>query len=259
MLIVPSIKHCLYTCSNSNRFCQRRCEIHAQSCCNCLSGSNEKLDQFLKAFYGCYKDGTGGDIDGKIDYRWFAGLYFALRIVMLALYAFTPDWVFQLVLQQITCIGMLLAFLIFRPYKNDLYNKLDAIFFGILAVLCSLSIQNYYSSVAEAKMPLWTFVIQYILFPIPLVYLTTYIAFWTLCKLHSKCKSKLKLVRNSEDNDLHDILEIADSKQAEIENSPHLFAPQKNDLTRPLLTNEQMPSLDSTPRTNSEGNTPNQD
>ena len=245
MLIVPSIKHCLYKIrSNSNKY---QCNVHSNKPSRCLKGGNEKVDQFLKAFYGCYKDGTGGDIDGKIDYRWFAGLYFILRVVMLALYAFPSNWVIQIVSQQITCILTLLTILIFRPYKNDLYNKVDAIFFGILSLLCSLSLQNYYSSVVETELPIWTFAIQYILFSVPLLYIIAYIIFWIIRKVYNKYKRTV----SSEDNDLCDILETADSKQAEIEINPYPLALLKSDSSQALLTNEQRPSLDFSPSTNS--------
>ena len=69
----------------------------------------------------------------------------------------------------------------------------------------------------------------------------------------------LKRYNHSEDSGLHNILETADSRQAEIEISPCLLASQKDDLTQPLLPNEEMTSLDSSSSINLKGNTPNQD
>ena len=234
VLIVPSMKHLLYKYCSSSK-CQCQCET--PSCC-CFRSKGQKLDHFLKAFYGCYKDGTGGD-DGKIDYQWFAGLYFILRIVMLALYAFTFDWVDMIVFQQIVCTAALAAFVILRPYKNDLYNKVDAAFFGLLVALCSLSLQNHYSSVVRTKLSVWTFIAQYTLLTIPLIYISIVVIVLFLQKV---CKCKTKAI------DENEILEFADLRQAELEINPRpvKIASLKDDTAQPLLLNEELPSLEST-------------
>lgn len=50
-----------------------------------------RLDQFLNAFHGCYKDGTGGNGDNNVDCRWFAAFYFLLRLILFLVFAFTPS------------------------------------------------------------------------------------------------------------------------------------------------------------------------
>ncbi len=210
------------------------------------------FSQFLNAFHGCYKDGTGGEYDqgNKSDCRWFAGLYFILRVVLLAIYAFTADWFFQSVLQLVVCIGALIAFVVFRPYKNDLYNKVDAAFFGIIALLCSLSLQNYYSSIVGSTLSPWTFVFQYFLFVCPLIYISFVVVyfFWRrnksiVKKLYQKCLKKLLMNTGSpelvqDDNDFFQDAEAAGrfgSPERNTYSQSPCLSVQEN---QPLLQNE---------------------
>ena len=185
ILIVPSVVHL----------------VQKARCCRVpdMCGGGQ-WNQFLNTFHGCYKDGTGegDDSDNKHDCRWFAGLYFILRVVLLAIYAFTYDWVVQTVLQLIVSVGALLMFVIFRPYKNDFYNKVDPLFFGCIIVLCTLSLQNYYASVVETTLPAWTFVVRYILLIVPLIYISVVVIYhlWSrnkviLKKVVHKCLRKM--------------------------------------------------------------------
>ena len=185
ILIVPSIVHL----------------VQKARCCRVpdMCGGGQ-WNQFLNAFHGCYKDGTGeaDDSDNKHDCRWFAGLYFILRVLLLAIYAFTYDWVVQTALQLIVSAGALLMFVIFRPYKKDLYNKVDPIFFGCIIVLCTLSLQNYYYSIVETTLPRWTFVVQYLLLIGPLIYISVVVIYhlWSrnktiLKRMVKKCLKKV--------------------------------------------------------------------
>ena len=193
ILIAPSIK---YIVCKRLQHCNK---VPSSSCCSCLSSWAEKLEEFRKTFYGCYKDGTN---DGEIDCRWFAGWYFILRIIMLGLYAFTPDWIVQMVLQQSVCIVAFSILIIFRPYRNNLYSNVDAIFLCILALLCSFSLQNYYSSVqVETKIPKWTFIFQYFLLTIPHIYIAVVIVVFIYKNIKCKCiktqSMKMKIKKSS--------------------------------------------------------------
>lgn len=146
-------------------------------CCGRMQpGAN--FEQFLDAFHGCYKDGTGGaGNENKYDFRWFSGFYFLLRVVLLAIYAFTSDWFVQCALQQVVCTAALVMFVTLRPYKNDLYNKVDATMFAIIVVLCSLTMYNYYLTLIVQLPLVLTFVLQYILILCPLVYITIFVLY----------------------------------------------------------------------------------
>lgn len=172
------------------------------------------LYQFLNAFHGCYKDGTGGCDNNNVDCRWFAGFYFFLRLILYLVYAFTPNWFFQFTVQQLVCLVALLAFVILQPYKNSLFNVVDACLFAILAAISSLSMYNYYLTKVGEKLSSWAFAIQYILIFVPLVYASIYMTCF-LRKKYSKYFHKNKQLLNETvtDNEDEQFLDFADSER----------------------------------------------
>ena len=136
------------------------------------------VQQFLDTFHGCYKDGTEGAGDGsKYDLRWFAGFYFFSRIVLFAIFAFTPDWFLQYFLQQLAFTAMFLLFALFRPYKEDFYNKVDLTIFAILAAINALTMYNFYLTTTEISISKGAFAFQYFLIFCPLIYMVGYIIY----------------------------------------------------------------------------------
>ena len=176
ILILPSLSH-------SKCVQKERCE------CRHLPSHQvgSVLGQFITVFHACYKDGTGRD-DNKNDFRWFAGLYFIFRLIIFAVYAFTPDWFMQYAILQLVCIGGFLAFALLRPYKNDWYNKLDATIFAILAAINTLSMYNYFLAVAEGNPSVWIFFMQYFLVMCPLGYIVVFVVHYLFKTFKTCCK-----------------------------------------------------------------------
>ena len=83
----------------------------------CLGYCTRRRWQFLHtiadAFQGCYKNGT----NGTHDYRYFAGLYLFLQIVLLAAFTFAGMYIW-LILILFPVVGSL-SFAYYRPYKNN--------------------------------------------------------------------------------------------------------------------------------------------
>jgi len=173
-----------------------------------LSASNHhdwtrgRLKQFLETFYGCYKDGLVETTDGgrihvpTRDYRYFAGVYFLLRLVLFVTYAFTSIWVMHYILQQMICVIGILLFAIMRPYKNRWYNNLDASIFGLLAIINVLTIYNTYMTAIDTDPATWAFTLQYILIFCPLIYLIVYILLY-LWRMFQAKKDKGTTVADS--------------------------------------------------------------
>lgn len=172
------------------------------------------LDQFLNAFHGCYKDGTGGSANNNIDCRWFAALYFVLRLILFLVFAFTPYWFLQYVVQQLVCLAALLIVVIFRPYKNPLFNIVDACIFANLAAISALSMYNFHLSSTGSQLYAWSFAVQYILIFLPLVYMGGYV----ICILCGKYGKKFQPRRKktpleTEDAENESFLEYADQEE----------------------------------------------
>ena len=145
--------------------------------CGHLLRPGHRMNLFLDSFQGCFKDGT----NGTRDYRYFAGIYFLIRTMLFASYAFSDTWFQHYVFQQQVCTVSILLFAIIRPYKNSFYNGLDATMLGILATINGLSMYNmYYANQGYAPQH-WAFILQFILIYCPLIYLIFYVI-WKISK-----------------------------------------------------------------------------
>ena len=136
-----------------------------------------KFQYLLNVFYDCYKDGT----DGTHDLRFFASLYFGLRVLMILIYPVAPTWASQYIMQQILCTIGIFLFAALQPYKNGFYNFLDATAFSLLAVINVISFYNrYLAAVGFLPSPL-TYWLQTILIFVPLIYISSYLTIY-FCK-----------------------------------------------------------------------------
>ena len=134
-----------------------------------LPGPKSQL--FLNVFYNCYKDGT----EGTYDLRFFASLYFGLRVLMVLIYPIAPTWALQYLLQQVVCTVGILLFAALQPYKIRFYNFLDATAFSLLAVINVITFYNrYLAAVGNLPSP-FMYWIQTILIFLPLVYISSYL------------------------------------------------------------------------------------
>ena len=201
LLSLPSILRNMKTIMNSRPWGIRlMLKLDALQLCGCSTSGWPKFQQFLAAFHGCYKDGTerNDGVAGKFDYRWFAGLYFMLRVIIFSIYAFTPEWFIQYTSLQFVCIAGILFFLLLRPYKIDSYNKLDAAMFSLLVAINTLTMYNYYITILGNTPSVFAFSLQYILVLLPIIYISVVMVYY----LHKKltcCKRKVYSV--SADND----------------------------------------------------------
>lgn len=151
------------------------------------------LKIFLDEFHGCYKDGSAK----TLDCRWFAGLYFLLRVVLFILYTFVPTWEFQYVLQILLFVFMVFLLNLTRPYKDDWINTVDILIFLILIVISLLSLQNLMLTWIDQDLSKFAFSLQYILIFIPLFYCIGYYFMFFCTKNKSPCARCLNRQNNN--------------------------------------------------------------
>ena len=87
------------------------------------------LHTFMDNFQGCYKNGT----NNTRDYRYIAGMYLLIRIVYHILDNIILKQIYNNILNVLTPLSMSLIFGILHPYRTDTYNRLDCVYFGLLA------------------------------------------------------------------------------------------------------------------------------
>ena len=84
------------------------------------------LNEITKVCCKSYKDHT----DAKIDCRWFASVYLALRIAIV----FTQMAIYSYVWQVfVVCLAIMLV-AAFRPYHKEFFNRMDLIVLSLMAV-----------------------------------------------------------------------------------------------------------------------------
>ena len=171
-----------------------------------LSISN--LKPLLDSFQSCFKD----------NMRFFAGLYFLYRMVILFIYAVTTSYSAYYTAVSGTLLIMLVVHTICQPYVNRTHNIIDALLLADLILISCFSFYNYHRNhyLRGVKHLTTTIaaVLQLILIYLPVIVLGLYILF-ILCKRVAKCKPiasteqaiKLRefirtISNESEDNDL---------------------------------------------------------
>ena len=117
--LLPLVLICVYPCTFTHVVMNR------------LRIKRQLLNTFMEAFHGHYKYTPR-------KYGWFAGVYLALRIALLVIFGSVLNYVLLLVLAPILFTGCTLLLLILKPYKKDLYNITDAVFFIFLSLGCVL-------------------------------------------------------------------------------------------------------------------------
>ena len=148
-------------------------------CCRCHT-----LRTFVDKYQGCFRDGS----HWGHDFRFFAGLYFALRIVFAVVVTSVSTWPYVLLILSMTTS---LAFALMRPYKRNFYNKLDSVFFGLLALayFCIVLVQRLVFTGEDLTLAKLPSVLTFILGILPLIYIIVFTFYWVIVKrkLLHKC------------------------------------------------------------------------
>lgn len=111
--LLPFLLLCLYPCR------------WFQSCLNCCQLNSQVLTTFMDAFQGCYKL-------EPYDCRYWAAFYLFLRIAFLIIFACTQSGFFVVIAGMLMIIVACLTAIV-RPYKQNIYNIVDIVFFLIFA------------------------------------------------------------------------------------------------------------------------------
>ena len=151
-IVIPPAVLFLYQYSFFQR-CLTRCRLNTLA-----------LRTFVEKFQGPYKHGA----NGTVDYRWFAGLYFILRIIVFFFLfgGFTTYIIGSAFLYLFTA----LLFALLRPYRKQIYNIADSIIFAILASVYILLIVHLGLIFLTGRPSTVMFVLTDLLYSLPLLH-----------------------------------------------------------------------------------------
>ena len=146
------------------QWCFKRCSL-------CMPKVHKGLSAFVDSYQGCYKD----------KYRFFAGVYFILRIVMAAADfddTFSSRYLRHLLI--LLLFGMSLSFALLQPYKKGKYNVIDAMHFVTLGSIYFFLLDEVFLTLLSRKSPFLP--LTSVLTVLPLLYLVALQLHWVLFK-----------------------------------------------------------------------------
>jgi len=132
----------------------------------------------MDTFQGCYKDGTSG----TCDCRYFAGLYFLIRISFSSIgLALTYNWHLTILVIMFGIAVILVAG--FRPYKQTSYNVLDVSILALLALLFQIYLVMITHGSLTGQFSRWLFGLLCVLGTLPLLYFIIFVSYHSFARL----------------------------------------------------------------------------
>ena len=140
------------------------------------------LNTFMDTFQGCFKDGT----DKTKDLRYFAGLYFILRLLFISnRLIISYEWQRRMITLLFVIAAILQCF--FHPYKREVYNVIDASFFFLMATISYAYSVSLQSSNTRA-LSMAAVIAMIIVSLVPLIYFVLYLLYHLIASIKSTKK-----------------------------------------------------------------------
>ena len=184
-----------------------------------------KLKPLLDAFQSCFKDNC----------RFFAGLYFIYRFVLLTS-SFASDLRQFYTVLEIQLIVILVLHSVAQPYKKPWHNALDTLIFGNLAIINGITLYNFTSGAYSHDQINTLISIQLVLIILPMIYMAGYLIAYFAPKIKTvvrRSKSPSKSPSSLDDNELPARLLRSNSSDSDMESSEYLsFQDQEIELQK---------------------------
>ena len=135
--------------------------------CNWLGIHVHKMMPFFDSLNGAFKHNC----------CYFALLYFIYRLILVAIFSFTPEVQQQYVLQQTLTIVILVVHVMKRPYREDMHNIVDLCLLALIPTVLGISSFQLFNVVTTNKVNQVAMAIQIMLLYLPLVYIVAVMAY----------------------------------------------------------------------------------
>ena len=146
------------------------------------------LKPFADSFQSCFKD----------NMRFFAGLYFAYRVIILIGWLAPSRFTQSYILLELILVTILVIHTLAQPYNSRKHNMLDTLLFFNLALINGITLYNYHYTKYYERFRYdinMLIHIQLFLAYLPLVCFIVYVIFRLIIKATGRYKSKL-MTRN---------------------------------------------------------------
>lgn len=166
-IIPPMLLFCYPLCYKVLALCYLQESRFAVLLCKCIP--LEKYKPIFDSFQSAFKD----------EHRYFAGLHFMFRCVILVLYLVHNSSIRTYIILDLLFLIMLTLHTTLRPYKNDRHNTLDTLIYALLIVLNTITLFNYIQRRTwnqEANIIHYTGSIQILLAWLPIICMLVYLS-----------------------------------------------------------------------------------
>ena len=164
----------------------------------------ERMKPLFDSVQGCFKD----------QYRFFGGLYFLYRFIILICFTATKRPIDFYTSLEIQLIATIVLHAIIQPYQKQWHNMMDVSLLSLLAIINTMTIYNYHTLLSiERELTAKTInivsALQTVLAYIPLTCLLIY----CILKTTLRCKGKCTKQKYTCENEIVDTLTLTDYRE----------------------------------------------
>ena len=113
----------------------------------------------------------------KLNCYYFALLYFVYRLIIVAIFSFTPEVQQQYVLQQTLSIAILVFHLTKQPYRESMHNIVDLCLLALIPTVLGISSFQLFNVTTSNNINQFAMAVQIILLYLPLIYLASIVVY----------------------------------------------------------------------------------
>ena len=124
----------------------------------------------------------------KLNCYYFALLYFVYRLILVAIFSFTPEVQQQYVLQQTLSIAILVFHVMKQPYRENMHNIVDLCLLALIPTIIGISSFQLFNVTTSNTINKVAMAVQILLLYLPLIYLASIMVYklhrWTKTCMH---------------------------------------------------------------------------
>ena len=215
--VLPQLYGRMRYSTNGQLHCLRKCKVFDYLCLDIFSG--KWIRHFINVFQGCFKD----------RFRFFAGLFLLYRIAQLMATLLPTRVEDSFIIQIALCLAYMLLLTACQPYHRKLFNIVDILILGDLALILLLDLKLVYATPGDGLVAV--IVIQQALMYLPLVYLFGLLG----TMAYQKCKKRRAAAREETEMERHSMDNVEEDDPARLQlieyyrSITHLRPPSKEE------------------------------
>ena len=225
--VLPQLYGRMRYSTNGQLHCLRKCKVFDYLCLDIFTG--KWIRHFINVFQGCFKD----------RFRFFAGMFLLYRIAQLLATLLPTRVEDSFIIQIALCLAYMLLLTACQPYHRKLFNIVDVLILGDLALILLLDLKLAYATPGDGLVAV--IVIQQALMYLPLVYLFGLLG----TMAYQKCKKRRAAAREETEMERPSMENVEEDDSARLQlieyyrSITHLRPPSKEEESSSTAASEE--------------------